>query len=83
MAEEQQRRRHRKDPSEGGWDTTIIKAPDSHKSRSHRHRRHRHLSTGQKVLRVIGIVLAVIVGLAVAVGLGLLIALLVTGTIRL
>ena len=78
----QHQHHHRTDPSQGGWDTTILKAPDSHKAGSRkRHRRRRHMSTGARVLRGIGIALAIIVGIAAAVGLGLLIALVRTGSI--
>lgn len=76
-----QEHHHRSDPSQGGWDTSILKAPDSHKSGSRRrHRRERELSTGARVLRIVGIVLLVLVGIAAAVALGLFIALKYTGS---
>ena len=76
-----QEHHHRRDPAEGGWDTTILKAPDSHKAGSRRrHRRERELSTGARVLRIVGIVLLVLVGIAAAVALGLFIALKYTGS---
>lgn len=78
----QERRHHRHDPSEGGWDPSILRAPDSHKAGSRkRRRRRRQLSLGAKILRGIGIVLGCIVLVAAAVGLGLLIALRITGTL--
>ena len=74
--------RHRRDPSEGGWDTTITRAPDSHKAgAARRHRHEKERSIGQKVLIAIGVILLIIVGVALAVGLGLLIALIRTGSI--
>ena len=51
--------RSHRDPSQGGWDTTIVKAPDSHKSRK-KHKRRRH----KKWPKVLAIVLAVVLALA-------------------
>ena len=73
-----QRHHHRTDPSEGGWDTTIVKAPDSHKRR----KRRRHRSKGQKALATVGKVLGgiviAVVAIAAAVGIGILVASFVT-----
>ena len=58
-----------RDPSEGGWDATIVAAPISHTNRAHkkhRHRHHHHSRTPKwvKPLVIVLIVVAVLAGAA-------------------
>ena len=56
--QQQHQHHHRTDPSEGGWDTTITKANDSHKAGSRTRHRHAHeKSAAKKGLKGLGIVL--------------------------
>ena len=56
--------RSRRDPSQGGWDTTIIKAPDSHSSSKHgKKRHHRRRKKWPKVVAGVLIALLVVVGI--------------------
>lgn len=76
-------RQHRTDPAEGGWDTNITRAPDSHKAGSAaRHRHAAEKNVGKKALRILGIVVLILIALAAAVALGLFIALNITGSLR-
>ena len=55
--------RSRRDPSQGGWDTTIVKAPDSHTSKHGKRRHHRRRKKWPKVVAGVLIALLVIVGI--------------------
>ncbi len=55
----------RRDPSEGGWDPTIVKAPDSHKGGKHGKRR-KHRKKWPRVLA--GVLIALVVLLGVGAG---------------
>ena len=55
--------RSRRDPSQGGWDTTIIKAPDSHTSKHGKRRHHRRRKKWPKVVAGVLIALLVIMGI--------------------
>lgn len=57
------RHRSHRDPSQGGWDTSIVKAPDSHKSRR---KHHKHRKKWPKVVAGILIGIVVLVGAGVA-----------------
>ena len=60
------RKRSRRDPSEGGWDTTILVADDSHKARHHHHKHGRHRRKWPKVLAIVAAVIVVLVGAGAA-----------------
>lgn len=58
--------RSHRDPSAGGWDTSIVKAPDSHRSSKHgsgHHHRRKHRKKWPKVVAGIVIALVVVVGI--------------------
>ena len=62
------RTRSHRDPSEGGWDTTVISAPESHTSkatRKHSHHHHHHRrAKWVKPLIIVLIVIAALAGIA-------------------
>lgn len=60
--------RSRRDPSSGGWDTSIVKAPDSHRSsKGSEHHHHHHSRRRKKWPKIVA---GVLIGLLVVVGLG-------------